>query len=380
MVVLFSSCEKDVVVTGLALDKTTLSISAGGTGKLVASIQPTSLVGTNSGKVIWTSSNVEVATVLDGIVTGVSAGTAKVVATVGTYTVSCDVTVSAAITSVTLNKTSLRLKVDSTQTLTATLLPTQTAEIAKNISWISTNPSVATVDQNGKVTGLSNGSTNVVVSIGTVTSVCSVTVYITVPTSLMGSNYYLISLDNGAVDMLGSSNIAGDFRADGVNNNFYVWNGLNEGTYSGTNFFGNTDKWLNFVVTGVSGWSGAAINVKPGTELNKLKAITDDVSGKYYLHFAIKSSTSNSYAFKLGYGASAITFVYGTAAMESTNPYGNFTRNGQWQEIEIPMSYFKSKGLVYTTGMATTDLFVMLAGGTAGVKLEVDAVFIYKKP
>ena len=385
MVVLFSSCEKDVVVTGLALDKTTLSISSGGTGTLVASIHPTSLIGTTSGKVIWTSSNADVATVSDGIVTGVSAGTAKIVASVGTYTASCDVTVSAAITSVTLNKTSLRLKVDSTQTLTATLLPTQTAEIAKNVSWVSTNPSVATVDQNGKVIGLTNGSTNVVVSIGTVTSVCSVTVYTTVPTSLMGSNYYLISLDNGAVDMLGSANIAGDFRANGVNNNFYVWNGLNEGTYSGTNFFGNTDKWWNFVVTGVGGWSGAAINVKAGTELNKLKAITDDVTGKYYLHFAIKSSTTNSYAFKMGYGdvatsSKAITFVLGTTTMESTNPYGNFTRNGQWQEIEIPMSYFKGKGLVYTTGMTETNLFVMLAGGTAGVKLEVDAVFIYKKP
>ena len=244
---------------------------------------------------------------------------------------------------------------------------------------------MATVDQNGKVIGLTNGSTNVVVSIGTVTSVCSVTVYTTVPTSLMGSNYYLISLDNGAVDMLGSANIAGDFRANGVNNNFYVWNGLNEGTYSGTNFFGNTDKWWNFVVTGVGGWSGAAINVKAGTELNKLKAITDDVTGKYYLHFAIKSSTTNSYAFKMGYGdvatsSKAITFVLGTTTMESTNPYGNFTRNGQWQEIEIPMSYFKGKGLVYTTGMTETNLFVMLAGGTAGVKLEVDAVFIYKKP
>jgi hypothetical protein len=30
--------------------------------------------------------------------------------------------------------------------------------------------------------------------------------------------------------------------------------------------------------------------------------------------------------------------------------------------------------------MATTDVFVMLAGGTAGIKLEIDAVFIYKKP
>ncbi|MCX6307859.1 MAG: hypothetical protein NTY32_03155, partial [Bacteroidia bacterium] len=170
------------------------------------------------------------------------------------------------------------------------------------------------------------------------------------------------------------------YRADGVNNNFFVWNGLTAGTSSGASFYGNSETWLNLVVTGAGGWSGAAYNVKPGTELNKLKAVTDDVSGKYYLHFAIKSTTTNSYAFKMGYGTPAITFVLGATAMESTNPYGNFTRNGQWQEVEIPMSYFKGKGLVYSTGMAVTDVFVMLAGGTAGIKLEIDAVFIYKKP
>ena len=128
------------------------------------------------------------------------------------------------------------------------------------------------------------------------------------------------------------------------------------------------------------GWSGAAVNVNPGTELDKLKAITDDTSGKYYLHFAIKSATTNSYAFKLGYGASTVTFVLGKADMESTSPNGDFIRDGQWHEVEIPMSYFKEKGLTYTTGMAKTDVFAMLAGGTAGTKLEIDAVFIYKKP
>ena len=118
------------------------------------------------------------------------------------------------------------------------------------------------------------------------------------------------------------------------------YDGFNAGTYSGSNFYGNNENWLNLVVTGAGGWSGAAFNIKPGTELNKLKAVTDDASGKYYLHFAIKSSTSNSYAFKMGYGASAVTFVLGTTAMEATAPYGNFARNGQWQEVEIPMSYF----------------------------------------
>ena len=369
------SCE-EATVTGVSVDKTTLALPANGTAKLTATIEPADVFG----RVNWTSSNPAVATVSDGIITAVSEGTARIEAAVGDLIAGCDVTVTATVTSVTLNKTSTSLKVDETLALSATLLPAQSAAVLENLSWTSTNPAVASVDNSGKVTALSDGSANIVASIGTVTAVCSVTVYTSIPVSLMGSNYYLINVDAATANVLGSGKIAGDYRADGINNNFYVWNGLVAGTTIGTSFYGNTEGWLSMVVTGAGGWSGAAYNVKPGPELNKLKAVTDDTSGKYYLHFAIKSSTTNSYAFKLGYGASGITFVLGTASMESTNPYGNFTRNGQWQEIEIPISYFKGKGLVYTTGMATTDMFVMLAGGTAGVKLEIDAVFIYKKP
>lgn len=370
------SCDNELSVTGISLDNTTLAIPVNGTGNITATVEPEGTFG----RVIWSSSNEAVATVENGTITGISVGTAQIVAKTGTYTATCNVTVSPAITSVKLNMTSLRLKIESSETLTATLLPAQSAEVVKNLTWTSTNPDVATVDASGKVTAVSNGSTSIVASIGTVTALCSVTVYTTVPASLMGSNYYLINLDNGAADMLGAENVVADYRVDGANYNFYVWNGFNAGTLTGTGFYDTSTSWLSLVVTGAGGWSGAAYNLKPGAELNKLKAVTDDTSGKYYLHFAIKSSTTNSYAFKLGYGASGITFVLGTAPMENTNPYGNFTRNDQWQEIEIPISYFKSKGLTFTTGMATTDIFVMLAGSTAGVKLEIDAVFIYKKP
>ncbi|MEI7504701.1 MAG: Ig-like domain-containing protein [Paludibacter sp.] len=380
IVILFSSCQKELVVTGVSLDKTTLALCQGANGQFIATVQPTNIPSPSTlSTVQWSSSNPAVATVVNGKVTAVSQGTAQILATVGSYNATCNITVSAAITSISLNKTSISLKVETSQTLTSTLLPTQTPEVASNLLWTSTNPSVATVDNAGKITAVSDGNTTIVASIGTVTAICSVTVYTTIASSLMGSNYYILSVGTSTANVLGAKVIA-DYRADGVNNNFYVWNGLNEGAYSGTNFYGNAENWLSFAVTGVGGWSGASVNVKPGTELDKLKAVTDDTSGKYYLHFAIKSSSTNSYAFKLGYGVPAITFVLGTLAMESTSPYGNFTRNGQWQEVEIPMSYFKGKGLSYTTGMATTDVFVMLAGGTAGIKLEVDAVFIYKKP
>ena len=382
LALVLNSCQKDLEVTGLSLDKTSLALSQGATAQLNATVLPAEVPKTSIlGTVKWSSSDTTIAKVTNGTVTAVSVGTTQIVASAGSMKATCNVTVSTAIATISLNRTASVLLVDSTLALTATLVPAPPASVASILSWTSTNPSVATVSSNGMVKAVSTGSTSIVASIGTVTSVCSVSVLTSIPPSLKGSNYYLISIDDASVNnFIGSANVAADFRPDGVIKNLYLWNGLNPGTYNGTNFYGNAANWLSLVVTGAGGWSGAGYNVGAGTDLNKLKAVTDDTSGKYYLHFAIKSSTTNSYEFQVGYGASSVILVYGTASMDNVAPYGNFTRDGNWQEIEIPISVLKSKGLNYTTGMAATNVFAMLAGGTAGVKLEMDAIFIYKKP
>ncbi len=382
LVLVLSSCEKNLEVTSLSLDKTSLALSQGAIAELNATLLPTTIPTTSTlGTVKWSSSDTTIAKVSNGTVTAVSVGTAQIVASAGSMTATCNVTISAAISTITLNRTASVLLVDSTLALTATLLPAPPSAVASNLSWTSTNPSVATVSNSGVVKAITTGSTSIVASIGTITSVCSVSVLTSIPVSLKGTNYYLISIDDATVNnFIGSSKIAADFRPDGVIKNLFLWNGFTAGTYSGTNFYGNSANWLSLVVTGAGGWSGAGYNVLAGTDLNKLKAVTDDTSGKYYLHFAIRSTTANSYEIQVGYGASAVILVYGTTAMDNVAPYGNFTRNGQWQEIEIPVSVLKSKGLNYTSGMAATNVFAMLAGGTAGVKLEMDAIFIYKKP
>ena len=76
--------------TGVSLNKSSLSLTVGATSTLVASITPTGATGT----VTWTSSNTSVATVNNGIVTAVSAGTATITAKVNSYTATCRVTVT----------------------------------------------------------------------------------------------------------------------------------------------------------------------------------------------------------------------------------------------------------------------------------------------
>lgn len=73
----------------LALDKDAVELPVDGTARINATVAP---IGT---AVTWTSSATDKATVSDGVVTGVSAGTATITATAGSVTATCTVTVSA---------------------------------------------------------------------------------------------------------------------------------------------------------------------------------------------------------------------------------------------------------------------------------------------
>lgn len=68
-------------------------------------------------------------------------------------------------------KSTLSLKKGKSQTLTATVNPA-----GLKVQWSSDKTSVATVDQNGKVTGKANGTANITAKAGSVTARCKVTV------------------------------------------------------------------------------------------------------------------------------------------------------------------------------------------------------------
>ncbi|GKU28567.1 Ig-like domain-containing protein [Clostridium folliculivorans] len=79
-------------------------------------------------------------------------------------------------TKVQLNSTSALLRKKDTLTLVATVTPVEA--VNKAVTWSSSNPAVATVDQNGKVTALSKGDTTITVTTvdGGYTATCEVKV------------------------------------------------------------------------------------------------------------------------------------------------------------------------------------------------------------
>ena len=89
------TCEVTVTVIalGVALDKTSVQLNAGETNTLVATIAPAD---TTDKTLSWVSSNTNVATVVNGTVTAISAGTAAItVTTANGKTATCQVTVIA---------------------------------------------------------------------------------------------------------------------------------------------------------------------------------------------------------------------------------------------------------------------------------------------
>ena len=109
-------------------------------------------------KVKWTSLSPKVASVTSGgVVKGLKAGTAVIRAKTDNGVIAeCTVPVYNPVTQVKLNRTSLTLSLYEQKTLTATYKPKNAAHTL--ITWSSSNKKVATVDENGLVTGLAKGN------------------------------------------------------------------------------------------------------------------------------------------------------------------------------------------------------------------------------
>lgn len=139
-------------VTELKLDKAEVHMSPGQVWQLNATVKP------EGASISWSSNKTDVATVdREGKVTAVALGEAVITASAGEKSAQCLVKVEkeVAIEGISLNKSSLTLKEGETFQLVATLIPENATP--KTIEWISSIPSVATVDEKGLVTAVRNG-------------------------------------------------------------------------------------------------------------------------------------------------------------------------------------------------------------------------------
>jgi len=189
-----------IAVTGVTLNESTLALTVGGTETLTATVAPPNATNKN---IAWVSSDTAVATVsADGLITAVDAGTVTITVTTadGGKTAECSVTVTVPVTGVTLNKTTLALSTGGTETLTATIAPSDASN--KNAAWASSKPDVATVSADGLVTAVGAGTANITVTTedGGKTAECAVTV--TVAVTGVTLNKSTLTLDIGDEETL----------------------------------------------------------------------------------------------------------------------------------------------------------------------------------
>jgi len=143
-----------IPVTGVSLNQTAITLHPGNTSTLTATVLPSNA--TNK-SVIWSSNSNTIATVnSSGVVTAVSAGTTTIKATTqsGGLIASCTVTVTIAVSSITISPSSFTLNTGASRTLTANISPSNAAN--KSVTWSSSNPSIVTVSSTGVVTASSS--------------------------------------------------------------------------------------------------------------------------------------------------------------------------------------------------------------------------------
>ena len=101
-----------IPITGVSLNKTSATLTVGGTETLIATVTPSNA--TNKA-VTWTSSNTSVATVSNGVITAKKAGAAVITATTtdGGYKANCTVTVTEKV----INENAPKIKITDIKTM-----------------------------------------------------------------------------------------------------------------------------------------------------------------------------------------------------------------------------------------------------------------------
>ena len=283
-----------------------------------------------------------------------------------------------------LEPTSLTLKVGETGQITANV----------GATWASNNEAVATVapgNDGGKtaiVTAVAEGNAIISATANGETKTCVILVEKAVGPSgdktIDAKRIWPVILDAVTAEKYASL-IAGDVRVnEAEGNNLYIWAAgetYTAGDATGKNFFGNTEGYLALTVVAPAGWSGFGIHIENAASVEAMQAIKDAVAAnpdKMFLHIAIKAANAGNHQMYLFADKPNTSFAIGTATIENGEVIGDFPRDGEWHEFDVPLAKFAS-AISAITMKADMDVFSVLSGATVGAQLNLDAIYFYEK-
>lgn len=278
-------------------------------------------------------------------------------------------------TGITLNKTTLSFADGASQTLVATVQPSDTTN---KVVWSSSNNAVATVS-NGVVKPLSNGSATITATCGSVSATCSVTVAIAeeeqVTLTSISATYAGgdVTVGTSVNDLIGIT-VTGHY-SDGSTADItgYTLSGtIEEGINIITVSYGT--KTTTFVVTGVAESSGG----NDGGEIVLLKSITSDGNCWIDTEYIVKDST-NTMEISASLADADKTYLMGACGYNVGTPYGDiylYNQNGGQCSGLLNQSPFTNVGSWYNNaeGQANTlirrQFFAVMKDGSQEIYFD----------
>ena len=167
-ITVISSCVKEpenIPVSAITLNTTSVTLSEGETTAIEATVSPSTA--TNK-QVLWTTNNSAVATVSNGVVKAIGAGNATITAVADDNgkNASCSITVNAKIitvSSVSISTNGIEEIYDDEEVQwNASVFPDNATN--KTVKWTSSDETIATVDNNGKITAIQAGEVTITVT------------------------------------------------------------------------------------------------------------------------------------------------------------------------------------------------------------------------
>jgi O-glycosyl hydrolase len=266
-------------VTGLTISPATKSLAINNSTQLNATVSPSNATNLC---VNWASSNPAIAKVNEsGFVTGISFGTATITGTTvdGAIAATAQISVSAVpVSSISVAPTSQIVYVASSKPVTATILPVDASN--KEVTWSSSNMSIATVSSLGVITGVAVGTVNIIATAvdGGLTAVCSVVVKgqepysgtpIAIPGIIQAENF-----DNGGQNVSyfdnDESNNGGAYRTERVD--ISTINGSS--TQFGIGWTGSGE-WIEYTVNVTAGTYDIIANIATPSSGKQLQVLLD---------------------------------------------------------------------------------------------------------
>ena len=198
----------EIPLDAISLNKNDVSLEVGQTETLTVSYSPED--STDDKIAEWTSSDLNVAEISDGVITAKSAGSAEITVTVGDKSATCIVNITEPapqeipLVSISLNKANTSLEVGESETLMVSYFPEDTTDDI-TVIWESSNPDIVEV-VDGTVTAVAEGSAPITAIVGDKIAVCTVNVFDVppedIPLSAILINKTEASLEIGETELL----------------------------------------------------------------------------------------------------------------------------------------------------------------------------------